>query len=311
MSAQPQFGSTALARHHAKALGRVVVTGAGGFIGRRLVQLLAGAGADVTGWTRADLDLTDGAVVAQALAEQRPATVFHLAASGLVGQPDQARLVAENVAMCRNLAAAMEARSTLIYAGSVSEYGHGGVLEETSRCSPRTAYGQAKLAAGLAGAAATQARGVKFVHARLFGVYGPGEPEYRLFPAVLKALTENMPVALSDCRQQRDFVHVDDVCGALIALAGVGEAAALVNVGTGTALAVRDFVKWAAAALGAPPELLQFGARARSVHDEDLIVAGDARLVAAIGSRLTQRLSPQLDLALLQSIPVPGESACR
>lgn len=311
MTAALEFDPRALARRIAPGLGPVVVTGAGGFIGKRLVRMLVEAGAEVTGWTRADLDLTDPAAVAFGLSSARPRTVFHLAATGLVGRPEPAVALAENVAMCRNLAGAMEPGSVLVYAGSVSEYGRGGVLEESGACLPRTDYGQAKLAAGLGGAAAAKQRQVRFVHARLFGVYGPGEPDYRLFPAVLDALSVGKVVELSDCLQQRDFVHVDDACAAMIVLASADPPTTPINIGTGTAVTVRETVEWVADSLGAERDLLQFGARARSIHDEDLIMADDSRLVAAIGRKLPQRLGPGFDLALLQPIPVSGESPCR
>ena len=90
MTAALEFDPRALARRIAPGLGPVVVTGAGGFIGKRLVRMLVEAGAEVTGWTRADLDLTDRAAVAFGLSSARPRTVFHLAATGLVGRPEPA-----------------------------------------------------------------------------------------------------------------------------------------------------------------------------------------------------------------------------
>jgi SNF2 family DNA or RNA helicase len=62
---------------------RVAVTGAGGFIGRRLVAALDAAGADVVQLGRADMDLERPDDAAAAVAETGAAVLFHLAAGGV------------------------------------------------------------------------------------------------------------------------------------------------------------------------------------------------------------------------------------
>jgi len=62
----------------------ILVTGAGGFAGSHLMDLLAGTG-ELVGWQRRDVDLLDGAAVSRAVANLRPATVFHCAGSAHVG----------------------------------------------------------------------------------------------------------------------------------------------------------------------------------------------------------------------------------
>src|SRR5437660_1138384 len=64
----------------------VLVTGAGGFAGSHLVDLLSAAGAEVVAWRRQDVDLLEAAAVTAAIARVRPDAVFHCAASAHVAQ---------------------------------------------------------------------------------------------------------------------------------------------------------------------------------------------------------------------------------
>ena len=59
---------------------RWLVTGSGGMLGSDLVTALAGDGADVTGLSRKELDVTDEVAVAVALADCRPDVVVNCAA---------------------------------------------------------------------------------------------------------------------------------------------------------------------------------------------------------------------------------------
>ena len=297
----------------APGAGPIVVTGAGGFIGRRLTAWLASGGAPVTGWTRADVDLRDRAAVAAAMDGMRPATVFHLAAAGVAAaRAHDPQVIAEDVAMTEAVVASAPRGARLVIAGSVSEYGWSGRHREDDRCEPKTCYGLARLAAGSLALASADRYGLDVTVARLYGVYGPGEAPQRLFPALLEALAAGRPVALSDGEQRRDFVHVDDVCRALagIAAAPRERRPAIINVGTGQAVRVRDAIEWVADALGAPRHLLEFGTRSRSPGDEDLLEADVRRLAAVLGSPPPQRLAPGLSLDLFtQGAPAEAQPA--
>ena len=63
----------------------VLVTGARGFAGRYLVELLTSAGDAVTGWGREDVDLLDRAAVERGIAELRPSVIYHCAGVSHVG----------------------------------------------------------------------------------------------------------------------------------------------------------------------------------------------------------------------------------
>jgi nucleoside-diphosphate-sugar epimerase len=279
----------------------VLVTGAGGFIGRRLVAALAREGAEVTGWARQDVDLLDSEAVGAAMEAARPATIVHLASAGVnAARAHDPQVIVEDVTMAGVLIAAAPRGSRLVVAGSMAEYGRGGRHSEDDRCDPQTAYAIARFAAGSLALAYAERYGLAVTVARLYGVYGPGEAAQRLFPQLIENLSAGHPVALSDGRQRRDFIHVDDVCRALIAIAAAPavNCPPIVNAGTGQSVRVRDAAEWIADALGAPRDLLQFGARQRSPGDEDLLEADVTRLSALLGAAPPQRLGPDLAIEL-------------
>jgi len=284
---------------------RVIVTGAAGFIGRRLVGRLRSYDARVQAWDRVrklgideSMDLNDAEAVRRAVGRFRPQLVFHLAAAGVShARAHDPSVVCENVAILNNLMAALRensgaTRPTLVVAGTMAEYGPARVsIAETATCRPNTAYALSKYACTRLVELYSADSGIQAVVARLFHVYGPGETASRLLPTLVRQLSAGDAVPLSDGRQVRDFVHVDDVCECLAMLALTPAAAGqVVNVGTGVALAVREVAAKVAALLGAEASLLRFGVRDRSPGDADLLVANVTRLQALLSWTPPQRL---------------------
>jgi nucleoside-diphosphate-sugar epimerase len=271
---------------------RAIVSGAGGFLGRALVARLEARGATVLAPPRCDLDWRDAGAVARFVANAQAVTIYHLASSGVSNAAaDDPQIGEDERAMARAIAAAAAPGMRVVYAGSMAEYGRAGRLAEAGEVSPHNGYARAKVEAGAILRQQAQARGFALVHARLFGLYGPGEHSGRLLPAILAALRERRPIALSDGTQRRDFVHIDDAARALAALGTLADGPEIVNVGTGIALDVRSVALALAQELGADPALLRFGERARSPHDQDVLEADTALLAATLDWVPPQRLA--------------------
>jgi len=270
---------------------RWLVTGAGGFIGGRLLRTLRARNLDAWGWTRADCDLRVSEAVTRALAQLKPTQIVHLAASPGSAIKTDWTMVAEEVAMVGNLAEAMPEGCRLIHAGSMAEFGRSGRFDEGSACRPRTPYGCAKAAATDHAVALRFRLGRSITVARLFGVYGPGEAPARLTPSLIRNLAAGLRVPLSPGDQVRDFVHVDDVCDILQGLALVDEAPPIVNVGTGVGLTVRTVCEAVADALGADRDLLGFGEHPYRSVDEAELVANTDLLARVVGVPVQRWLS--------------------
>lgn len=258
-----------------------LVTGAGGFIGRRLVKALHATGQEVRPWVRADGDLRDRDAIRAALTRINPAHIYHLASVLPTPSGNSWQVIADEQMMLANLAYAMPSHCRLIYAGSMAEYGRSGVLAEQDQCMPDTAYGCAKFSTTTLALSLRSLLHLDICVARLFGVYGPGEASNRLLPTLISKLGRGEPVLLSDAKQIRDFVHVDDVCSTLIAFARRSnlDAPVISNIGTGEGVTVRNVCERVAKILRADTDLLQFGAIPRRTVDQDCLIANIEQMV--------------------------------
>jgi nucleoside-diphosphate-sugar epimerase len=145
-----------------------------------------------------------------------------------------------------------------------------GDLSEGSIPNPTTPYGQAKLSGTIQLARCCEENGLKGVTARLFTVFGPGEHDGRLLPALLEAADTQNPVSLTSGVQERDFTYVEDVAEGLLRLGLTTDAkpGEVVNLATGQLTSVRNFAKKAAGILGIPEDKLDFGTK--SVRTEEM-----------------------------------------
>lgn len=87
--------------------------------------------------------------------------------------------------------------------------------------------------------------GLRFAIARVTNPYGPGQPAGRTAYGIINrfihlALADDDLTIYGDGRQLRDYVHVDDVASALLALAMSPDAEGAYNVGSGTGTAMAD-----------------------------------------------------------------------
>jgi len=243
---------------------RALVTGAGGFIGVRLVRALIEEGAAVFAALRKgseppaalahvsgplrffELDVRDAAACRAALRPLAPEVVYHLAAftdnRREPGAIDEA--VATNVAGTANVVRALEGAPlrSFVHAGTGEEYGRGPVpFREDQPLDPVSPYSASKAAVAHVLRAIHVTNGFPSVTARIFMPYGPGMAPHRFLALALTAARTGETLRMTRGAQTRDFVHVDDVVEALIRVSlsreVFGEA---VNVGTGVETSLRD-----------------------------------------------------------------------
>jgi nucleoside-diphosphate-sugar epimerase len=82
------------------------------------------------------------------------------------------------------------------------------------------------------------------VGAMIFQAYGPGQPSGTLIPSAFDAACQGRDFPMTSGVQQRDWVYVDDVMDALLALiASDVRPATTVDIGTGRATSVLDVVR--------------------------------------------------------------------
>jgi UDP-glucose 4-epimerase len=261
----------------------VLVTGGAGFVGSRLVARLAAEGARVTVLDRpgapappADraefvgADLADAAALAGALGARRPGVVFHLAAwtggRGRADDPEAWRLSRRvNLDGTMNLLLALLARGgplpRVVRTGTMEEYGDGPVpFREDQRERAVSPYSASVVAATQAAHALAEHHGLPLVTVRPSVIYGPGQDESFFLPSLVRACVEGREFAMTAGTQTTDYVHVDDVAGALCAAAIAGGATGeIVNAGSGREVAIREVAERVAAMAGGTANI-RFGA---------------------------------------------------
>lgn len=237
---------------------RVLVTGANGRLGRRLVDALrenpeyevvavGGTTASIEkSVSRIDLAALDE--VSRVVRDVRPQAIVHL--GGVVGSRcDEEPAIAErvNVESTRVLAEALARRpgSRFIFASTAAVYGDAapGAILETAAGAPSSLYGRQKLSAeqALAEVAEKSEGALTVVALRIFNVFGPG------FDASLverlRSSTPSRPVELRAIDDfVRDYVHVDDVVDAITRALSVELTASIsiINVGSGIGVTSRQ-----------------------------------------------------------------------
>jgi dTDP-4-dehydrorhamnose reductase len=157
---------------------RWLITGAGGMLGRDLTDLLAGAGEVVTGLARAELDVTDGNAVRDAVEAAKPDVVVNCAAWTAVDDAEahEAEALAVNglgagqvaVACARFGAAMVQVSTDYVFDGLASA-----PYPESAVPVPGTAYGRGKLAGEYAVLDTLPAAGFVVRTAWLYGAHGP------------------------------------------------------------------------------------------------------------------------------------------
>lgn len=240
---------------------RVLVTGAAGFVGSRLMRRLEQTSATVMGLVGPNgtndpvaVDLTDAPALARVVADFRPTTVVHLAAMSSVGDGSVTSdtVWTVNFDGTRALAEAMRALpepARLIFASSAEVYGrhfNAGPRDENSALAPASPYARTKAAceyllADMANVA------LSVVVLRLFNHTGPGQDERFVAPSfaaqIARAIRDGGDsISVGNLDAVRDFSDVDDVIEAYISViedTGPATPFEIYNVGSGRPVAIR------------------------------------------------------------------------
>lgn len=214
---------------------RYLVTGATGFVGRRLLGCLAARGVETTALVRERSragfverlatrvvvgDVRTGAGLRKAV--EGVDVVVHLAAVIKARSPmdfysvnvDGTRRLCEAVATAAN-------RPRMVYCSSLSAAGPsvlGRPRREEDACSPVSHYGRSKL-----GGEEIVREFAGWISAALVRppvVYGPGDAEF--LPALAAMVRRGIVVTVGAGPHVYSLVHVDDLCAALVAVAERG-----------------------------------------------------------------------------------------
>lgn len=277
---------------------RVFVTGAAGFVGRRLLSRLPEAGHQPVGpgADASEPDVTRPGELAAALAAARPDAVVHLAARSSVADSFAHPLDAFRVNFLgtHHLLEAVRSQRTrarvlLVSSGDV--YGRGSPdarpCREEDPLEPASPYARSKAAAeGLGRTAADD--GLDVVRVRPFNHTGAGQREDFVAPALARQVAA-VAAARAEPRLRagnldsvRDFLHVDDVADAYAALLDPAVPAGVYNLASGRGLRIAEILEALLCLAGTRAEVEVDPERWRPA---DRLVGDPARLRRATGWR--------------------------
>jgi nucleoside-diphosphate-sugar epimerase len=242
-----------------------LVTGATGFVGRRVLEALS-AGVPDHSSSQAEIlvlgrhcpqnwpeqqfiraDLNDPIGLRKALGEVAPTFVIHSAGKTPPAPDDD--LYRANFWSTTHLLGALRSVGKpmrVVLAGSAAELGPVDKADlpvgEDYPADPVDAYGRSKLLATRSGLA--ERAPLDVVAARIFNVIGPGLRATQAFGAFAARLAEPGPdplqLPVGSLAARRDFIDVRDVARAMIALAYHGRAGRVYHVGTGSSHTVAE-----------------------------------------------------------------------
>lgn len=289
---------------------KVLVTGAGGFVGSHLVEALVKSGAKVKAFvhynSRNDWgmledvdknvlkevevmasDLRDADAVRKAVKGQQ--VVFHLGA--LIGIPysyvNPRDVVDTNINGTLNvLIAARDFKAEKIIHTSTSEvYGTAQYvpMDENHPLNPQSPYAASKLAADLLALSFHSSYNLPAGVMRPFNIYGPRQSARAVIPSIITQTLVKREINLGSIFPTRDLTFVTDTALGFIAFAEcektVGE---VVNLGSNREVSISDLIQMVSACLNKKVKVIKEKKRVRPEKSEVEKLLSDSRKAKAL-----------------------------
>ena len=270
---------------------RIMVTGGSGFLGSRVIDLLAKKGvydvvAVVSGRRNISLqggvrakkaDLLSDSECEELIASEKPDILMHLAwntsAPEYRGASTNMQWLSVSLRLLQSFV--KHEGKCFMFAGTSSEYEYdAGKAQETAQAQRMSMYGECKRAFSSVMGNYCSRNGVRYVDARFFTIYGEDDPHYfAAIPQAVFDLLQNKPIVCKAPNTVRDYIHVEDAARAAVMIMESDYCGA-VNVGSGKPHMMRDVFHLIAKTLG-KEQLLSFENEDRC----DLILVADTSVL--------------------------------
>ncbi len=249
---------------------KALIIGAGGFVGSYLINCLRHEfhmevyATKLNGTTFShpsariyDLDILDREAVRKLLDKIRPDYIFHLAAQSSVSAAwkDPMLTIDVNIKGSVNVMDAVRElpyKPRILIIGSGEEYGHirdgQTPISEETMLRPGNLYAATKACQNMIGSIYAKAYGMEIILVRAFNHVGPGQAPIFVVSDFCKQTAEiemglrEPLIRVGNLSARRDFTDVRDVVRAYGLLSLKGTAGETYNVGSGTAIKIRQIL---------------------------------------------------------------------
>ena len=285
----------------------MLITGAAGFAGSHLLDLLEAGERPVVAWRRPgeplppvptgsrwmEVEILDADAVHRAVLDARPSLVYHLAGIAHEGRSWErtAQTLGVNALGTHHLleaVARLDSVPRVLVAGSALVYREQpGALREDAPIGPASPYALSKLAQEMVGAHAAE-RGLPVLLARPFNHIGPRQSPLFFASGVARQVARveqglAAPVVeVGNLEARRDLTDVRDTVRAYRAILERGVPGRVYNVCSGQACRVGDILDGLLARSRVRIDVRQDPARFRP-HDAPLVLGDRSRLTAELG----------------------------
>lgn len=239
-------------------MSRVLITGAMGFIGSKLIEKFVNCGFDVIGWDICDgirhgvkvqsIDLGDADKILVALKERCPDVIIHCAGCADVGKSVQNPEIDYhgNVTLTHNLMFCMHKlhmeRTRFVFLSSAGVYGNPISLPitEDMPLNPMSPYAVHKVMCEELCKYFANNYGMDIKVARIFSAYGAGLRKQIFWDMYNKVENTGRLDMFGTGNESRDYIHVNDVIESLYILATTESGEVIFNVANGEEVTIRQ-----------------------------------------------------------------------
>lgn len=280
-------------------MGKIVITGAGGFIGSELTRKFAESGYEVIAISQVfnpvfpenknikkySIEITDSKKLLEILPEDEYEAFYHLAWRGVNGsEKTDPQIQLDNAKMtlcCAEVARRIECKKFLC-AGTVAERSIES-LPNIEKTSGGMMYGVAKHATHLMLESFCKNIGLDFVWMQFSNIYGPQNKTGNLVSYTLSELSKGNEATFGPALQPYDFIYVNDLIEAVYRLGICKTKKCFYVIGSGSPRVLKDYLNQIGFDYGRP-DLIKIGVRPddKIVYSLDMFEIKD--LVEDIGN---------------------------